>query len=389
MKYIIIVPDGMADFPLKELDNKTPLEYAKTPNMDSLAKTGLCGSVNNTPKGFTPGSDIANMNILGINPKKYHSGRAPLEAISEDIPLTKNNLIYRLNFVTIKKNIMKDFTAHHIPTKEAKKLIKYLDKNFKKKFGDVFNLHSGVSYRNLLIFHNKKDTHFNYTPPHNITDQNISNYLPSPEDTIYHIMEEAHNLLKNKKINTTKATDIWLWGQGKIKKIPNFTHRYKIKGSMITAVDLLKGIGKAYGLEILKVPKITGYYDTSYENKAKYALASLKKNDFVFIHIEAPDEAGHEGNVKQKVKAIENVDKKLLGYILKNISFPDYKILILPDHRTPIKHKTHTSDDVPFLIFSSSKSYKINCVEYNEKIIKKTKIIFKEGYKLINYFFKV
>ncbi len=384
MKHIILVPDGMAGYPLKELHDKTTMEAAKTPNMDFLAKNGILGLTNNTPKRFTPASDIANMSILGLNPHLYHLGRGALEALAQGVPLKKKQLVYRMNFVTIKDGKMHDFTAGHISTFAAKKLVKYLNPFLQKKFKNSFHLLPGVSYRNLLVHKKTESDVFEYVPPHNITGKKVRDYWPS--NSIGVIMKEAQKLLSNKKVNKTKATDIWLWGQGHLKTIPQLKKKYKLSGAMITAVDLLKGIGKAVGMDIVKVPGITGFFDTKYENKAHYALKALKKHDLVFIHVESPDEAGHQGNIKEKIKAIEKIDKYILGPIIKKMSGQEFKILVLPDHRTPIKLKTHTSDDVPFVIYDSRKEKDGPKTGFNEKTAAKSKLRIRYGHELLHYF---
>jgi 2,3-bisphosphoglycerate-independent phosphoglycerate mutase len=387
MKYVIIVPDGMAGYPLKKLSGRTTMEAAKTPNMDFLAAHGTVGMTNNTPSRFTPASDIANMSILGIDPEKYHLGRGPLEALSQNIPLKKGQLVFRINFVTIKKGKMVDFTAGHIGSPEAARLLKYLAPRLQKKFRNMFYIHKGVSYRNMLIFNQPRTDQFEYTPPHNITGKAVKRYWPN--NLMGMIMKEAEILLKAKKANPTQATHIWLWGQGHLKAMPQLKKRFGVSGAMITAVDLLKGLGKSIGMEVIKVPGITGYFDTNYAKKGLYALKALKNHDLVFIHIEAPDEAGHEGNIQEKIRAIENIDRKIIGPILKKMKGKKFRIMVLPDHRTPIKLKTHTSDDVPFVIYSPTETKAGPKTGFNERTAQKSNIRFKRGFELIAHFIKL
>jgi len=383
VKYLVLIGDGMSDLPLKNLKGKTPLEVAKTPNMDFLAQNGICGWVNNVPRSLPPASDVANMSIFGYDPKKYYTGRGPLEAASLGVKLKKGEIAFRCNLVTVKDGKMKDFTAGHVSTKEATKIMKMLDKKLGCK--DI-KFYPGLSYRHLLVIGDvvaklalpKVKT----TPPHDITGQKIGKYLPKGKgsELLIQLMNESEVLLHGEK---TKATMIWPWSQGGVPSFPKF----KKKGAIITAVHLLKGMGKVLGMEVINVPGATGYLDTNYVGKAKAALQALKKNDIVFVHVEAPDEAGHEGSVGKKVKAIEDFDKKVVGTVLKNIRISEdqnIRILVLPDHPTPIKYMTHTSDAVPFVLYETkNKKQKTKINGYNEKQIKKSKLRVKNGHKLL------
>lgn len=366
MKYLVLIPDGMSD-----LGRQTPLEVAKTPNMDYLAQNAKCGWVSNVPKGLTPGSDVAAMSILGYNPKKYYSGRGPLEAASMGVKLKKDEVCFRCNLVRVEDQIMKDFTAGHISTSEARKIIKQLNREFGSR---KIKFYTGLSYRHLCVIKDKKLARLKTSPPHDITGENIVRYFPK-DKLVRNLMLESCGLLKDKK-----ASMIWLWGQGiapKLKKFPK-------KGAIITAVHLLKGLGKIVGLDVINVPGATGYLDTNYEGKAMAALNALKKKDLVFVHVEAPDEAGHEGSVIKKINAIEDFDKKVVGTILKKIkkSKLKIKILVLPDHPTPIKYMTHTSDPVPFLIYDTTNPQK-GPRAFSEKALKSTKLYLKNGYSLL------
>lgn len=386
MKYIILVPDGMAGYPLPNLGNKTTMEAARTPSMDWLASRGTMGMTNNTPRRFTPASDIANMSILGLDPHLYHLGRGPLEALAQNVKLKKGQLVFRMNFVTLEDGRMKDFTANHITDADARKLVNLLNPLLQKKFRNAFYLLPGVSYRNLLVYRSAASDVFDYVPPHNITGKRASDFWPNNQVGI--IMKEARKILADKTKNRTAATDIWLWGQGHLKNMPQLKKRHKVSGAMITAVDLLRGIGKSIGMDIMRVPGITGYFDTNYGNKAKYALKALKNHDLVFIHVESPDEAGHQGNIKEKIRAIENVDKKILKPLLQALKGKDFKVLLLPDHRTPIKLKTHTSDDVPFVLYDSTQEKDNPKTGFNEKTASKSGWRIRNGHELLNHFLK-
>jgi len=391
MKYILIVGDGMADEPISEIGDKTPLEYSNIENMNFLAKNGIVGRCKTVPDGFKPGSDVANLSLLGFNPIKYYTGRGPLEAAANDINLRNNECAFRCNLVTIKNNIMQDFSAGHITTEESSDIINILND---KLSNSSVHFYTGVDYRNICIikgeFHNLQ-----CTPPHDITGKDISDYLPrgEGEEIVKNIMNNSidilqHNEINNKRIKNKElpATQVWLWGQGYKPKLPDFYEKYGIKGSVITAVDLIRGIAKLAGLVVVNVKGATGFVNTNYEGKADAAMKSLEDNDFVFIHVEAPDEAGHSGDLKMKVKAIENIDKRLLGRLLEKIK-GDYRILVMPDHPTPIRIKTHTSKPVPFILFGEGiKSG--NIIRYSEKEAKKSKIFIEEGYKIINLLFQ-
>jgi len=362
-KVLVLIGDGMSDLPLKQLGGKTPLQVAKTPNMDHLAQNGTVGWVNNVPKGLPPGSDVAVMSIFGYDPKQYYTGRGPLEAASLGIKLRKRELAFRCNLVTVKDGKMQDFTAGHIFTKEADKIIKLLNAKLGNK--DI-RFYTGVSYRHLLKLKdqivNNKTNHksellkIQTTPPHDITGKYIHDYLPKGKgaEQILRLMNESKVILKGLK---SKANLIWLWSQGSAPTMPTFKKKFGKTGAVITAVGLLKGIGKIIGLEVINVPGATGYLDTNYVGKAKAALKALKKHDVVFVHVEAPDEAGHEGNIKHKIKAIEDFDRYVVGTVLEKCKMKNeqFKIMVLPDHSTPIKYKTHTAEAVPFVIWGKGR----------------------------------
>ncbi len=379
MKYVILVGDGMADRPLKELGGRTPLEAAKTPNMDFIAKNGVCGMVSTVPKGMKPGSDIANLSIFGYDPERHFPGRGPLEALSRGIKLRPDDVSFRCNTVKIKKGRMADYSAGHISTAEASKVIRLIDRELGNKKIRFF---PGVSYRHICLIEGGPDR-VKCTPPHDITGRPIRKYLPKGKgaDVLNILMAESAEILSSKKF---KANMIWLWGQGRSPRMPKFP----LKGSVITAVDLIKGIGKAVGLKVINVPGATGYLDTNYVGKAKHALNSLNKGDFVFVHVESPDESGHEGNLKHKLKAIEDFDRLVVGTILKGLKkFKDYKVMVLPDHPTPISLMTHSGEPVPFAIFSSRKTVK-GCDGYSEREVRKSKLRIKKGHELLKFFIR-
>ena len=360
MKYIVLVGDGMADYPIPELGGLTPLQAADTPNMDFIAKHGKCGVAKTVPDNKPPGSDVANLSIMGYDPDKYYSGRGPLEAASIGINLEKDDIAFRCNLITEKNGLIADYSSGHISSEEAGILIKAVD----KELGKSCRFHAGVSYRHLLVM--KYAEFAQCTPPHDVVGQPIEDVLPRGEDSQYLIslIKASQPVLENHEVNNKRkkagkniANLIWPWGQGKAPEMPLFKDMFGVSGSIISAVDLLKGIGKYAGLNVIDVPGATGYLDTNFSGKAQYALDSLKERDFVLVHVEAPDEAGHMGNIEAKIKAISDFDEKVVGGMLNELGgFGDYKILVLPDHPTPISIKTHTREPVPFAIYSSVES---------------------------------
>lgn len=401
MKYVVIIGDGMADRAIKELDNMTPLQKAFTPHMDRIAQEGIIGKIRTIPPGFYPGSDIANLNILGYDPIKFYTGRAPLEASSIGLKLNEDDISFRCNLVTLKydkkhrKAIMEDYSSGHITTEEARELISEID----NKFGsEEIHFYPGVSYRHLMVW-SKGPADVDCTPPHDILDKDISDYLPigKGEELLRKMIFESNAILERHPVNKERikkgmkaANSIWLWGQGKKPSLPSFKDRYSIDGALVSAVDLARGIGINIGLEILNVPGITGYLDTNYLGKAEYSLKALERVDFVYIHVEAPDEAGHSGNYKDKIKAIEDFDALVVGTIMKGLEkFQEYKVLIMPDHATPIEVRTHTDEPVPFVIFDSRQKIKNDSVSFDETFLERDGILnFEEGFKLMDYFIK-
>ncbi|MFH1459244.1 MAG: cofactor-independent phosphoglycerate mutase [Candidatus Omnitrophota bacterium] len=394
IKYIVLVPDGMADYPLEELGQRTPLEVARTPNMDSLVQKGRIGLSSFVPEGLTPGSDVANLAIFGYDPQKFYSGRASLEAANLGIDVKDDQIAFRCNFITEENNLLSDYSAGHITTKEAHVLIKVLNKYLAN---DQLRFYPGVSYRHLMVIYNpgKEFLKLKCIPPHDIIGKKISQYLPKGKgkEEILEIMIKSQEILKNHEINQVRvdlkenpANMIWLWGQGKKVALPSFKTRFNLEGSVISAVDLIKGIACSIGLEPVNVPGATGYYDTNYEAKAEYAIKELHNKDFVFVHVEAPDEAGHNGDTREKIKAIENFDRYIVSRVLQEAeNMPNIRILICPDHPTPIALKTHTADPVCFLMYGQG-----ICADsaqvFNEKEAKQSSFIFSNGFELMETF---
>lgn len=404
-KYVILCPDGVADLPLAELGGKTPLEYAKTPNMDSVAARGVTGLVKTIPCGCLPGSDIGSMSILGYDPLNYYTGRSPLEAASMGVELGKDEVAFRLNLVNILekdgKKYMNDYSGGHISTEEAKDIIE----TFQKELGgDKFQFYSGVSYRHLLIAKGADVHSLKTVAPHDIPDLQIDEYLPHDSvlsEEILNIMKKAEKILKSHEVNKKRvaagklpANFIWLWGQGCKPVMPTLKEAYGLSGSVISAVDLVKGIGRYAGLKVINVPGATGYLDTNYEGKVEYGIESLKDGDFVYIHVEAPDEASHEGSIDKKLKAIEDFDKFIVGGVLEGLKkFEEYTLMILPDHYNQVKLKKHTPEPVPFCGFSvqiknknKNAKGKYSADYYSETLAQNSGLFFNSGSLLFKAF---
>ncbi len=397
MKYVVLVGDGMADYPIAELGGKTPLQAAKTLYMDFIVNKGMIGLVKNTPDDFAPASDVANLSLLGYNPHQYYTGRGPLEAANMEVTLGEKDVAFRCNLITAQEDVLVDYSAGHVTTEEAKVLIKMIDK---KLGGKDFNFYPGVSYRHLMVWRKGKDK-LKCIPPHNITGGSIKKNLPAGEGRkiLKEMMDDSYLFLDGHPINMQRraqgknaANMIWLWGQGKKPCMPTFKDKFNLTGSVISAVNLIKGLGKYIGLKPLDVPGITGFIDTNYQGKADYALKSLQKNDFVFIHVEAPDEAGHMGDMKMKIKAIEDFDALLVGRVLEGLkNFKEYRILVLPDHFTPVSLKTHSREPVPFAIYDSRQENKNTSEKskgFHEEAAREEGIFFEEGWKLMDFFIK-
>lgn len=367
MKYLLILADGAADEPLAELGGKKPLEVAKKPNMDTIARKGRCGMLKTVDESMTPGSDVANMSILGYDPEKYYTGRGALEALSMGVPFGEDDMAYRCNLVTIENGKMKDFAAGHITSEEGAALFKSLQE---KVSGVTF--YPGVSYRNVMMFPGGEGAET--YPPHDIVDEVVDNYMPKgPDaDTLMKLMVRAADVFEKHPVNVARkaagknpATTIWPWSAGKKPAMPQFAEMFDKQGAMISAVDLLFGIAACCGMKIVKVPGATGYLDTDYMGKAKAAVEALQGDaDFVYMHVEATDEAGHLGSIEEKIKAIERLDEAV-GYILENF---DGCVMLMPDHPTPIAKKTHTHEAVPFVVMGKDEADGVEV--YTEKDVR-------------------
>jgi len=398
VKYIILQGDGMADYPIDALGGRTPLEAARTPNMDWLAARGVLGMADVIPKGFPPGSDVGNMSIMGYDPALYHTGRSPLEAASMGVALGPRDIAFRCNFVTLGGSggnvFMEDFTAGHIATEEAAELIRAIGQ---KLGGDGIEFFPGVSYRHLMVWREGKEK-METTPPHDITDQKVASHMPKGEgaERLLRLMEASRPVLAAHPVNKKRqaeghrpATSIWLWGQGRAPVLPSLTERFGIKGGVISAVDIIHGLGVYAGLERIEVPGITGFLDTNYRGKGEYGVKSLEKNDFVFIHVEAMDEAGHMGDVEKKIQALEDFDEKVVGTVLQGMARrKDWRLLLMPDHPTAIALKTHVAEPVPFVLYSAAEPRQNGALGYNEKEAAKTGVVAKRAYRLIEALIK-
>ncbi len=396
MKYIVLVGDGMADYPLEELQNKTPLEVAKTPHMDYIALNGQVGWAKTIPDRMAPASDVANLSILGYDPTKFYSGRGPLEAANMGIELKVDEVAFRCNLVTSGDDKMLDYSVGHISNKEAHILIKDLNRHLGT---DTLRFYPGVSYRHLMVTKDLAPSLLKVKcrPPHDITGLNISRNLPRGKNAnfLVDLIRRAGSFLEQHEINRVRvdlkenpANSIWLWGQGKRSGLPKFKDSYGLSGSVISAVDLIKGIGRIIGLEPINVPGATGYYDTDYLAKAKYGIKSLKHKDFIFIHVEAPDEAGHNADLRAKITAIERFDSQVVGQILGHFqNRTDFRILVLPDHYTPIPLRTHTSEPIFFALHGQGVKKDGICA-FSESAARESKLNFSQGWQLMNYFIK-
>lgn len=390
MKYVVLIGDGMSDYPIDALNGKTPLQVANKPNMDSIASQGCTGQLKNVPDQYLPGSDVANMSLMGYDPKLSYTGRGPLEAGSMGIKLSEEDVSFRCNFITEKDGILEDFNAGHITSEESKELIKTLNDEFNEG-----TFYPGVSYRHNFVYKNKDLADLPSTPPHDIVGEKIEDYQFGNDNQISteirNIMEKSQEILENHPINIKRADEgkkmanmVWLWGQGLKPSMPDFKETYGFNAATITAVDLIKGLGFFSGMTNIDVPGATGFFDTDYKAKGKYAVDALKDFDFLFIHVEAPDEAGHAKDLNEKIKAIEEIDEKVLSPVLDNIpQYDDYKIAVLPDHPTPIDVGTHTRDPVPLAVLDSNKQAD-STDKYDEYTVLNGSLGLNPGHFLIN-----
>ena len=388
MKYVVLVPDGAADYPLDDLDGRTPLEAAKTPNLDRLASEGNVGLVNMIPPEHHPGSDVGNLEIFGYDTREYYTGRAPLEAASMGVELGPDDIAFRLNTINRNSDILVDYSAGHISTEESHQLMQELTQKI-----DLpgFCIHPGIGYRHLLVL-NSGPGNLKTVPPHDIMGCSIEEHLPSGKGSqqVCHIMDLAEKILSQSSINTERirrgelpANAIWLWGPGRSLSLPSLKEKYGFSGGVISAVDLVRGIGSCAGLRIVNVPGATGYLDTNYRGKAEHALQILQDENFVYLHIEAPDEASHNGDVKAKIKALEDIDTHVVGPLIKGVAnLGPCRLLVTPDHPTPIKLRTHSRDPVPFLFWGHD--FETDDVKfYSEKAALESGRLLKHGYELI------
>jgi len=400
MKYIVILGDGMADYAVKEFDGKTILDVANKPNIDYMSMHGELGMVKTVQDGMKPGSDVANLSVMGYDTRKCYSGRSPLEAASIGVPLRDNDITFRCNIVTLsdeenyEDKTMLDYSSGEISTEEAAELVKALADELDT---DVIKFYSGVSYRHLTVWEGGS-LNVELTPPHDISDRKIKDYLPKGEgsEKILDMMKRSEKILREHPVNKARvsagknpATSIWIWGEGSKPQLDSFYGKYNIKGSVISAVDLIKGIAKCADMTSIDVEGSTGTYKTNFEGKAQAAYDAITKdgNDFVYIHMEAPDECGHQGDAPNKKLSVELIDKKVVGWLADKLKADgiDYRMLIMPDHPTPISLKTHVSDPVPYVIYDSTKDMASGFV-YSEKNAKETGLYIEEGYTLMERF---
>lgn len=392
-KYVIIVPDGAADEPQDQFDGKTVLEAAATPNMDKISTLGRQGLVQTVPDTMEPGSDVAQMSLLGYDPRRYYSGRAPIEAVARDIKLALEDWVFRCNLITIADGRMADHSAGHISTAEAANLIKELDKQMG---GERIRFHVGVSYRHLLVF-KAMDFDVKTYPPHDYIGTAIEKLLPRGKgaDLLVDLMARSQQIFSDHDVNRVRrdlgenqVSSIWLWGQGKRAQMERFQKRFGLKGAAITAVDLVRGLAKLIGFDLIDVPGATGFIDTNYPGKASAAIQALDTYDIVFIHIEAPDEASHNGNVEMKKKAIERIDKHIVGPVFEAMQkFPSWRILVLPDHPTPVRTGAHSADPVPFAMAGDNISGILHA-GFGETNAARSGFRIENGFELMEYFLK-
>lgn len=401
MKYVTFLCDGMADYPCEKLNGKTPLSQANKPNMDALCSAGKLGLVKTVDDALPPGSDVANLSVMGYDPMRYYTGRSPLEALSIGVSLSDADVTFRANLVTLsddpvyENKTMLDYSSGEITTPEAHKLIDYLKEHIKVP---GISFYGGTSYRHLMVW-NGGSTDIKLTPPHDISDRVVTEYMPKGEgdSIILDIMKQSYELLKDHPVNKARisrglnpANSLWIWGEGTKPQLSLFTEKYGISGTMISAVDLLKGIGTGAGMDIIEVEGATGTIETNFDGKASAAIDAFKNGtDFVYIHMEAPDECGHHGDLEGKIESLELIDKKVIGPVVSYLrsTGEDFRVLITPDHPTPIKLKTHVHDAVPFVIYDSRVDTNAGLL-YNEENAKSTGHYVEPGYKLMEMLLK-
>ncbi len=397
MKYIVMLGDGMADRPAPELDGKTPLELAKKPNMDFLAAHGMVGICRTVPEGMPPGSDTANLSVMGYDPAVCYSGRSPLEAVSMGIDLQPDDVTFRCNLVTLSDEenyedcTMVDYCAGDISTEEAAELVHFLDAQLGT---EERKLYAGISYRHCLVMHHAQ-TGSDCTPPHDISLKPIKEYLPKGRygEQLLALMKRSRELLKDHPVNQKRvkegknpATSCWFWGEGTKPALESFRKKFGVRGGVISAVDLIKGIGICAGLKSVDVPGATGYIDTNFRGKAEAAWGLLQDGcDMVYIHVEAPDECGHRHEPENKVKSIELIDREILGYLIPKLqeSGEPFSILLMPDHPTPLEIRTHSGDPVPFVLYRSNLELLPHAPAYTEKLAEQTGVFVPQGHLMM------
>ncbi|MBN2795166.1 MAG: cofactor-independent phosphoglycerate mutase [Clostridia bacterium] len=399
MKYIVVLIDGMADEVIESLDNKTPLEYANIKHMDELAQVSELGMVQTVPKNMPPGSDVANLSIMGYDPYQYHTGRSPLEAANIGVNMLPSDVIFRCNLVTVSDHerfedkLMVDHSASDITSEEARMLL--LDLKAELETSEI-SFHAGTSYRNIIVWH-EGHLDLDLKPPHDFLNQTLENHMPTGAAWIEDFTRRSYEILNHHPINEARrakglnpANCIWVWGEGKKPLLDNFETLYGLKAATISAVDLIHGIGVCAGMESIHVEGATGTLHTNFKGKANACINALRNNkDFVYLHLEATDECSHQGVLEDKIKAVEIIDKDVVGYLIEQLKHQnmDFRMMILPDHPTPIRLRTHTSDPVPYLIYDSTQAIKGENA-YHERVCKNTGNYFASGPELMKYFLK-
>ena len=395
MKLAIVLPDGAADEPIDALNGRTPLEAADIPQMDSIVATGRIGVVRTVPKGLVPGSDVATMSLLGYDAKKHYSGRAPIEAVAQSIPLGPQDIVFRCNLVNITDGEMTDFTAGHIRTAEASQIVASLNTALAGA-GVVF--HPGMSYRQLMVTQDASALDVSCMPPHDIPNEPVAEYLPKGKGAkkIREIMEAAAKVLADHEVNAVRrdlgelpATGIWLWGQGVVPIMRRFRQRFGVRGGVIAAVDLIRGLAKLLGWPIIEVEGATGFLDTDYAAKGRAAVAAIDEYDLVVVHVEAPDEAGHMGDATAKIEALEKIDSLIVGPILEKLrTYDEWRILVSPDHPTPVEKKTHTDTPVPFCMAGSGVPKGVGPERFSERSAQQSDFRVELGHELMEHFLR-
>jgi 2,3-bisphosphoglycerate-independent phosphoglycerate mutase len=397
MKVVVLQGEGMADEPVSELGGKTPLEAARTPNMDRMASYGILGLTRTIPSGMQPGSDVGTLSVLGYDPRRFHTGRAPIEAVSMGVELGPEDVAFRCNLVTLETpeggvEVMRDFAGGHPPSEEAREIVLELHRELGR---DGFEFYPGLSYRHLLVWRGG-ESRMRTTPPHDLSDKPVGGALPDGQgsEALRTLMTRSRELLAAHPVCQARLargerapTAIWLWGQGKRPALPTLRERYAVSGAVVAAVDLVNGLGMLAGLERVAVPGATGFLDTNFRGKAEYGVRALATSDFLFLHVEAPDESGHLGDPRKKVEAIERIDEQVVGTLLEAVrtSNEEWRLLIMPDHPTPCALKTHTADPVPFLVYVSGDDRKSRSGSrgYNERDARELGIFIPEAHSLL------